>query len=166
MQTLLRIFSLLGAMSRCWSSPVMGCGGVTQCANLPLQLKSGWGSFGILPLRFSRASRLPRGSFSARPAANFQRSHRWLLAAPRRFSLKAGSERLPCFCFIELPFQGPRPLPLLLSLFLVSVSWLQNSPETLAGEPRSFPAASIFVCVFSHPPPLSPLSQSSCYWVC
>lgn len=54
------------SMSRCWSSPVMGCGGVTQCANLPLQLKSSGGSFGILPLRFSCAPRLPRGPFSAR----------------------------------------------------------------------------------------------------
>lgn len=55
------------SMSRCWSSPVMGCRGVTQCANLPLQLKSGGRSFGILPLRFSCAPRLPRGPFSARP---------------------------------------------------------------------------------------------------
>lgn len=55
------------SMSRCWSSPVMGCGGVTQCANLPLQLKSGGRSFGILPLRFSCAPCLPRGPFSARP---------------------------------------------------------------------------------------------------
>lgn len=94
-------------LSRCWSSPVIGCGRVTEYAKPPLQLKARGKSSGTLPLRISCVSTLmgPSQCFAACPPfllSFISQIGYWLLAGSHYLSLKARSAQLACFVLLSL----------------------------------------------------------------
>lgn len=114
-------------VSRCWSSPVIGCGRVTEYAKPPSQLKARGRSSGILPLRISCVSTLmgPFQCFAACPPpllSFISQMGYWLLAGSHYLSLKARSTQLACFVLLSLL------LGFIVTFYIVS--W--NMPETIS----------------------------------